>query len=229
VKVVSVHRYPVKSLLGEDLASIELDGRGVAGDRVWSVRTAVGKIGSGKNTRRFAAVPRLLELRAVTNGDGVDIALPNGAVLDIRAAELARRLSEHCGQPLTLASETNTSHFDDGPVSLIGLASVDALSTTRGQPIDRARFRPNIVVDTDMAFAEEQWIGRRVAVGGAVLEVTMASPRCVMIDMATADLPAQPGNLTAIGRLNNACLGVIARVVRPGVVSVGDGVDTLTT
>jgi hypothetical protein len=40
--------------------------------------------------------------------------------------------------------------------------------------------------------------------------------------MATADLPDQPGNLTAIGRINNACLGVIAKVTTPGTISLGD-------
>jgi hypothetical protein len=43
-----------------------------------------------------------------------------------------------------------------------------------------------------------------------------------MVDMGTADLPAQPGNLAATGRLNNACLGVIATVLTPGAALVGD-------
>lgn len=60
----SLHRFPVKSMSGEERNHLDVDARGCVGDRVWSVRTADGKIGSGKNTRRFAAVPGLLELRA---------------------------------------------------------------------------------------------------------------------------------------------------------------------
>jgi hypothetical protein len=45
-----------------------------------------------------------------------------------------------------------------------------------------------------------------------------------MIDAATADLPAQQGNLLAIGRLNGAHLGVIASVVVPGTITAGDDV-----
>jgi MOSC domain-containing protein YiiM len=71
---------------------------------------------------------------------------------------------------------------------------------------------------------EDTWIGRQVLVGTAVLRVTATSPRCVMIDMETADLPEQHGNLTAIGRLNDVCLGVIASVESPGRISVGDTV-----
>jgi uncharacterized protein len=71
------------------------------------------------------------------------------------------------------------------------------------------------------------WIGRQVAIGSAVLEVALPSPRCVMINMSSADLPAQPGNLAALGRLHDQCLGVIARVVTPGRVAVGDALVVL--
>jgi MOSC domain-containing protein YiiM len=49
----------------------------------------------------------------------------------------------------------------------------------------------------------------------------------VMINMSSADLPAQPGNLAALGRLHDQCLGVIARVVTPGRVAVGDALVVL--
>jgi uncharacterized protein len=211
-------------MLGEDVASLELDSRGVVGDRSWSIRTAAAKIGSGKNTRRFAAVPRLLELRAASGPAGVRVTFPDGLTYAVEAPELADRLLHHCGQPLTLAKETDVSHFDDGPVSLIGMSSVDAVSSARGEPVDASRFRANIVLDTSDPFIEEKWIGSQLRLGDAVLEVTMGSPRCVMVDMATAEMPAQPGNLTTIGRLNEARLGVIARVVTPGRISVGDRV-----
>jgi len=211
-------------MLGEDVESLELDSRGVVGDRSWSIRTAADKIGSGKNTRRFAAVPRLLELRGASGPAGVSVTFPDGSTYAVESRELADQLLDHCGQPLTLAKETDVSHFDDGPVSLIGMSSVDAVSRTRGEPVDASRFRANIVLDTSDPFIEETWIGSQLRLGDATLEVTMGSPRCVMVDMATAEMPAQPGNLTTIGRLNEARLGVIARVVTPGRISVGDRV-----
>lgn len=45
-----------------------------------------------------------------------------------------------------------------------------------------------------------------------------------MVDSATADLPAQPGKLLATGHLDGARRGVVARVVQPGVVRLGDRV-----
>lgn len=225
--VASVHRYPVKSLLGEDLTAIDVDERGVVGDRVWSVRTAGGKLGSGKSTRRFEAVIGLLELRATSVDGNVVVTFPDGERYDVTDLRATEQISRHIGQPLTFVREADISHFDDGPVSLIGLASVRALADARGVPIDARRFRANIRLDTERPFVEDEWIGRRVAAGTAVLEVALPSPRCVMINMASADLPEQPGNLAAIGRLHSQCLGVIAKVVTPGRIGTGDALQLL--
>ncbi|MBW3620691.1 MAG: MOSC domain-containing protein [Actinobacteria bacterium] len=222
-EVVSLHRYPVKSMGGEEVPRLELDHRGCVDDRRWSVRTAAGKIGSGKDTRRFAVVPGLLELRASQREDGrVVISLPDGTTYAVDDERAPERLSRFLGQPVTLAAETDVSHFDDGPVSLLATASLDTVAVERGQPVAADRFRANIVLATGTAFVEETWVGREVAIGTAVLRVDLASPRCVMVDMATAELPAQHGNLAAVGRANEACLGVVATVVVPGTVAVGD-------
>ena len=214
-------------MLGERLLELRLDERGAAGDRLWSVRTQQGKIGSGKNTRRFALVPDLQLARARQTGAGVVVALRDGTELEAGSDLLNERLSRLVGQPVTLAPESEVSHFDDGPVSLVARASVEAVAEHRGQPVDVARFRPNLVLDGVPAFAEETWIGRQLRLGTAVLLVEFASPRCVMVDSATADLPAQPGNLLAVGRLNDAELGVIASVVQPGIVHVGDSIEVV--
>jgi hypothetical protein len=50
----------------------------------------------------------------------------------------------------------------------------------------------------------------------------MMLPRCAMVNMSTADLPGQPGNLTALGRMHQACMGVVSSVIGPGVINVGD-------
>lgn len=224
--VAALRRYPVKSLLGEAVDALDLDARGCAGDRDWSVRTADGHIASGKDTRRFAAVPGLLDLRAYAGDGGVTLVLPDGSALPVQ--EAAGAVSAHVGQPVTLARETDVSHFDDGPVSLLGTASVDAVSAELGEDVDWARFRPNVLLRTERAFAEDDLVGRRLRIGGAVVEVTMASPRCVMVDLESADLPRGGGVLRAVGRVNGACLGVVARVVTPGRVRLGDRALTLS-
>jgi uncharacterized protein YcbX len=212
-------------MLGEHVTHLDIDDRGCVGDRLWSVRTTGGKIGSGKNSSRFAAVPGLLDLRAAEHEGHVVVVFPDGTSYRAGDPAAAERTSRHVGRQVTFAKETAVSHYDDGPVSLIGLPSVAALTDERGAPVDPARFRANIVLETAAdPFVEDGWVGRQVRIGTAVLQVTMTSPRCVMVNMKTADLPAQPGNLVALGRLNEACLGIIASVVVPGRVSVGDSV-----
>jgi uncharacterized protein YcbX len=220
--VVSLFRYPVKSLTGESVTRLEVDERGCVGDRRWSVRTEADKIGSGKSTRRFAAIPGLLDVRACERDGRVAVTFPDGSSCFVDDAEAAARLSQHVGRPVTFASETSVSHFDDGPVSLIGQASVDAVAEEQQEEVDPARFRANIHLSTSGPFVEDGWLGRQLRIGTAVVRVEMTSPRCVMVNMATADLPEQAGNLKAIGRINNACLGVIAKVMTPGTINLGD-------
>lgn len=223
-EVISLHRYPVKSLLGEDLSELVLDARGVVGDRRWSVRTKTGKIGSGKNTRRFASVPGLLQLRSRYDTDCPVVVFPDGSCAPADSPDAAARLSYLVGSAVTLAEETDVSHFDDGPVSLIGTASLAAVAREAGSDVHPQRFRANIVLRTNVPFTEDHWIGRTLRIGSTLLAVEMASPRCVMLDAATANLSAAPGLLRAVGAANHARLGVIARVAEPGRVALGDAV-----
>lgn len=225
LRVASLHRYPVKSMTGETLQTLTLDARGVVGDRQWAVRTADGGIGSGKRTRRFTPVPGLLEVRADTRDGQIVVVLPDRTMLAVDDPETAVRLSQHLGQPVLLAEENTDSHHDDGPVSLLGTASLAAIAAEAGQPVEAERFRPNIVLATSRAYAEDGLVGRKVRFGAALLTVTMVSPRCVMVDAETSGLPAAPGVLRAVGRAHDASLGVIADVVEPGVIRIGDPLE----
>ena len=84
-RVSELHRYPVKSLTGEQVPRLRVEERGVVGDRLWSVRDPDGKLGSGKSSRRFRRMPGLLELRARYDEpyDGVPVlTFPDGRTVD---------------------------------------------------------------------------------------------------------------------------------------------------
>ena len=68
-RLTSIRRYPVKSMTGEVLDSADVEHRGLAGDRLWSLRDPDGKFGSGKSSRRFRAMPGLMDLVARYDGD----------------------------------------------------------------------------------------------------------------------------------------------------------------
>lgn len=227
--VASLHRYPVKSLVGERLKLADVEERGLRGDRLWAVRDEDGKLGSGKSTRRFRRMTGLMDLVAGFDGDVALITFPDGRTLRGDDPSVHEALSAHVGRPVTLAREAEVSHFDDGPVHLVTSASLEVVGRHLGEPVDVRRFRPNLVVDTgDLAgFVEDGWIGQRVAVGGVVLEVVAPMPRCVMVNLPQEGLDAAR-TLDVVSELNDGSLGVLAVVLTPGRVQVGDPVRRTT-
>ena len=60
--VVSLWRYPVKSMMGEELNAAEVSDRGLLGDRAYAlVDSSDGKVASAKNPRKW---PQLFQYRA---------------------------------------------------------------------------------------------------------------------------------------------------------------------
>lgn len=227
-RVLELHRYPVKSTAGERLDAVEVDTRGVAGDRLWSVRDPDGKFGSGKSTRRFRRMDGLLALKAEYDGAVPVLTFPDGRVVRGDDAGVHEALSAHVGRPVTLDREEDVSHFDEGPVHVVTTGSLDDLGRAHGRAVDARRARPNIVVDTGPGLAtEHDWAGRRLAVGEVVLQVLYAMPRCVMLDLPADGLPEEHGLLRTVHELNGGDLGVVAAVVTPGTVSRGDAVSLL--
>jgi uncharacterized protein YcbX len=221
----SLHRYPVKSLVGEDLDAATVDARGVVGDRLWSVRDPDGKLGSGKSSRRFRKMDGLLALVARYDGEVPVIAFPDGRAVRGDDPGVHAALSAHVGRPVTLAREASVSHFDDGPIHVVTTASLRRLETAHGDRIDVRRFRPNLVLDTgDLdGFAEDEWVGRRLAIGrDLVLAVRDRMPRCVMVTLPQHGLAEDPDLLRTTTDANDMMLGVVADVLSPGTVAVGD-------
>lgn len=226
--VCSLRRYPVKSLLGEHPVSLALDGRGVAGDRLYAVRDGEGKFGSGKSTRRFRRMNGLFALRAAYRGSLLVVAFPDGSELVGDDPMLAVRLSALLGRPVTIAPEGTVSHFDAGAIHLLTTASLRALGTVLpGGPPDERRFRPNIVVETPgEGFKEDAWAGRELLLGGRVrLRVTCGTQRCVMVGFAQEELSADPLMLRRVAKANAMCLGVYCDVLVPGTVHLDDPVE----
>jgi uncharacterized protein YcbX len=89
--VQSLHRYPVKSMLGEDLGRVDLDRRGVVGDRAYAlIDDETGKVVSIKRPKRWG---RMFEFAAVTRDGTVEVRFPDGTRAAIDDASLPTRLS----------------------------------------------------------------------------------------------------------------------------------------
>lgn len=229
MEIVEVRRYPVKSMLGEVVPAGEVGERGLVGDRLWAVRDPDGKLGSGKNTRRFRRMPGLFQLRAYAAGPAPVVELPDGRRFAADDPAGHRAVGEAIGRTVTLAPETTVPHHDEGPVSLLTTASLRGLTElSGGEPgggnLDPARFRANLLVDVaGSGFPEDNWPGRRLRVGPeAVLRIVRPLARCVMIDMAQDQACARNDLLKILAEHHEMAFGVVATVEQPGRVTPGD-------
>ncbi|SCG41146.1 MOSC domain-containing protein [Micromonospora inositola] len=229
MKLVEIRRYPIKSLLGERLATAEVDQRGLAGDRLWAVRDADGKLGSGKSTRRFRRMPGLFTLRG-HSGDLVPVVeLPDGRRFAADESAGHEAVSEVLARPVTIEREAEVMHHDEGPISLISSAALRRLHDLLGEPVDPVRFRANLLVDVPGSdFPEDGWLGRDVRIGAqVVLRPRRRLTRCVMIDLPQEDVPAHEHLLRTVAEHHDMTFGVWATVERPGRIELQDAVELL--
>lgn len=217
-------RYPVKSFGGERLAALDVDQRGVVGDRLWALVDQEGKIASGKDTRRFRKVPGLLQHSAALDGHRPLLRLADGRQISDDAAAIDA-VAEVAGPGWRLRVERQTSHLDDGPVHLVTTATLARLGEVLGAPVQAQRLRPNLVIETPgLGFAEDTWVGRTLKIGDVELVVQARTERCAMVSHAQRRMERRPDVLKAIGRSNEACAGVYAEVAIAGRIALGSAI-----
>ncbi len=235
--VISLWRYPVKSLQGERLESAEVTADGISGDRryaIFDVATDLGLTG-----RRM---PQLLFASARLGPDGtVEIRLPDGSIAADDAA-----LSAWLGRPVQLrsmeaagarryenpedAEQETTGPWEaftgaQGPFHDSARNRVSLVSTGTLGAWDQRRFRSNVLLD---GAGEDALVGARVHLGDVVLSVGKRVGRCVMTTRAQpGGIEKDPDVLRSIARERDACLAVAALVEREGTVRVGDALHRL--
>ncbi len=213
---------------GERLRRAFLGPLGVLGDRRCLVADPVD------DTALVALRnPALLTYRASCTdgegGDGVLVETPHGDVVPwddpALAARLRRDLGREDGEPVQVRRSHPGAHVDQ-PVALLAEATIGQVSTWAGEEVDRRRFRPNLVIEADdEPFAEDGWVGLRLAVGDlAQIEVMAPTRRSAVLsrDPDTAERDTRAHAALARERRNHA--GACCRVVHPGWVAVGDPV-----
>lgn len=217
-----IRRYPVKSMAGESLPSVQIDARGLVGDRWYAVVDGDGKLSSGKHSTRFRRRDAVFDFTSRTTPEGVRVT-GRGGEWRVRDPDLDHALSRAMGDPVQVLAEGTTPHQDAGEVSLVGTASLDWCREHLGVDADRRRLRPNLVVDTSEPFVEETWTGV-LSIGTARLRVVRRVERCRMIDIAQEGLPPEGSWLKALSDTRELCLAVYLDVDTPGALQVGDAV-----
>lgn len=107
--VVALWRYPVKSMIGEELETARLSDDGLLGDRFYALMDrSDGKVATAKNPRKwpnlFAFAANLIE-RSDGNvqGSAVRIRLPDGTVVTGDQSDVNQVLSKALNREVTLA------------------------------------------------------------------------------------------------------------------------------
>ena len=131
-----------------------------------------------------------------------------------------------------------TSFADGYPVLVTNTASLAAINEhiqqAGHQPIGMARFRPNVVIETDVAWAEDSWT--RLQIGEVMLELVKPCTRCVVTtrDPQTGEPRPEPVmnalralRMSTDPRNKGVLFGVNAVVQQGGKVAKGAAVSVL--
>jgi uncharacterized protein len=251
MRVTALARYPVKGFSPEPLEAVTLEaGRHFPGDRLFAVENGP----CAWTPENPVHLPKVAYLQLMRNPSlatlstayhpetGVFTIREAGAVVasgDLGTAEgraaieafLATRFATELRGPPRVLGHPSWRFMDSaksGFVSLISTATVEQLGAELGAAIDPVRFRGNVLFEAAAPWAEFDWVGRRVRVGGALLEITKRIDRCA----ATAANPATGRRDLDIVRHLDAVhghidCGVYAKVVSAGRVAVGDTISVL--
>jgi hypothetical protein len=195
VHVESLWRYPVKSMLGEQLHHAEVTAPGLVGDRaVALVDERTGAIASAKQPRLWRS---LLSVTAEQVAGTVRVHLPGQPPLSLDDPEADARLSAFLGRPVRVSRTPwrCAGHRPGRPgggararrrgrgqlarararrggagAELPGLrpAAPDHDRHPRARRVPAARYRPNLVLRTPPGaapYAEHGWVGSTLTIG----------------------------------------------------------------
>ncbi len=246
VTAAKICRYPLKGLSAEVLDSVSLSpGRGIPSDRrfalalgstptdgpetPWMPRTgfltllAHEKLAALKT--RFDAETGILAIerkgKPVAKGD-ITTTVGRAMIEEFFAAYMGEAAR---GRPkLVEAAEGDVlSDYSSAVVSIINLGSVKDLERVTGAAIDPIRFRANVYLDGLEPWAEFDWVGKDIRLGGAGLSVTQRIDRCgaTNVDPETGerDLNLPKDLQRGFGHTD---MGIYAAVTAAGDLAPGD-------
>jgi uncharacterized protein YcbX len=118
--------------------------------------------------------------------------------------------------------------FADGyPILIANKASLDDLNSKLSTPISMGHFRPNIVIDHDLAWAEDDW--KRIRIGKVQLRIPKPCARCIVINIDPETGEKGSEVLQTLGKFRlqdgKILFGLNAIVEKTGKIKVGDKVE----
>jgi uncharacterized protein YcbX len=220
-RVQSLHRWPVKSVGGEDPTELALDRRGVLGDRAHAVhdprrdQLLTARVAPGLLRWRAAAAPA--DPHAPPT-----LTAPDGRVLGWHDPALPAALADDLRRDVRLVHDPAGLQDLERSVLVTFEATRAGIEAELGAPLDLRRFRTNVHVDAPGLDprAELAWEGRRLRIGDAELELLHPCKRCVITvrDPDTTEVWADVLRTAPY-------FGINARPLGPARIAVGDPVE----
>lgn len=245
--IASIYRHPVKGLTPEPMDAVQLTaGAYFPGDRDYAVEVGPSGFDPEKpkhiSKQRFTVLARFPALARVktrlddatgvfhvgdAHGFGVETRLDTDKGRTSLENFLQAFLGEDAPFKLRVLESPPGYRFMDHPqgyISVINLASIRAVETAIGQPVDPLRFRANVYVDGLKPWAEDEWVaGASVRLGGAQLSVFKPIVRCVAthvnLDAGERDIDMVEMLRQNFGR---DTLGTYCSITQSGAVKLGD-------
>jgi uncharacterized protein len=249
IRVEQISVTPVKCFALDHPDSLELTADGVPANRRFLLADGEGRRLRSSLTswpmviraRYDPAAERLwmrfpdgteVEESALGTGAPVEIDLHGGTTLarDVEG-EWTERLSEMAGHPVRLMRPEEHGHLQVAPVTLISDGSLERLGQEAGRTVDGRRFRMLFTITGCRPHEEDEWEGRLLRVGDAVLRAGGPVDRCAMTtrdpDTGETDLDTLRliKDYRGMSQRNTIDFGVYAEVVQPGTVRAGDTVE----
>ena len=223
--IAELWRYPVKSMGGERVESLELRTSAVVGDRRWAVRNVeTGKIASAKRPRPYG---QLLSWSARTQADGGLVVVgPDGREFAVGTWELDAALTEALGEPVQVVEvekgreETYGSEWPEIPGTVLSDVEVDlpvAALTEKTSFVDASAV--HIIVKQSMAYLASLLDGVKLGVERFRPNIVLNAHDDVgsgeFADLAWKDIDFKIGNAELrIGDATPRC--VMTTVAQPG-------------
>ena len=222
--VLSLHRWPVKSFAGEEHEVLDLDPRGVPGDRAHAVWLKGGKRATAR------VVPGLLRWSATypqtPNGTipAPTVTAPDGSQYEWADPHLDEALTKDLGRDV--ATVRDEQGMQDFPNSILVTfeGTRKALEAELGEPVALRRFRTNVHLDLPDAdpFSEAGWEGRTLTIGDAEVALLHPCLRCTMVARDPDTNAKSPAVLKRLIRDHGAIFGINARPLGAARIHVGD-------
>ena len=230
-QIEALFRYPVKSMAGERLDTATLGWHGFEGDRRLAFRRLDNHTGMPWLTA--SRLPELILYTPLWRDTQAEIPThvrtPDGRELPVFGEELAAEIARRHGAPAQMM-QLRHGIFDETPVSVIAVDTINEISQLAGVNPDVRRFRPNILVHLlkPGAFQEDAWVGSTLSFGegddASAIAVTMRDERCAMLNIDPDTARLNPEVMKAAVRANQNNVGIYATVTCTGRLKVGQTV-----